>query len=131
MMRIRYFAIIVAGVFTATTPAFATEGNKSVASTKADASNANDTAIPFADHGGVRDWRADGSGAIYIQDTSGQWYRAELFASAFDLPFVQFIGIDAGPTGTLDRFGAIYVDGQRYPFRSFVKVDGPAIKKHN
>lgn len=81
--------------------------------------------IPFADTVGIRDWRADGRDAIYIEDVHRNWYRAELFAPAPDLPFVFYIGIDAGPTGTLDKFGAIYVDGQRYPIRSFERVPDP------
>lgn len=85
--------------------------------------------IPFADTVGIRDWRADSDDAVYIQDVQGNWYRAELFMPAFDLPFVQFIGIDAGPTGTLDKFGAIYVGGERYPFKSFVEVEGPSHSK--
>jgi len=87
-----------------------------------------DARIPFADHGGIWDWRSEGDSTVYFQDSHRQWYRAELFMPAFDLPFVEFIGIDAGPTGTLDKFGAVYVHGQRYPFKSFVKVDGPPKK---
>lgn len=85
--------------------------------------------IPFADSIGIRDWRADSDDAVYLQDVHGNWYRAELFMPAFDLPFVQFIGIDAGATGTLDKFGAIYVGGERYPFKSFVEVAGPTHRK--
>ena len=62
---------------------------------------------------------------IYFKDNFRHWYRAELFGPAFDLPYAQHIGIDASPSGTLDKFGAIYVRGQRYGFRSFERVDGP------
>ena len=81
--------------------------------------------IPFADTVGIRDWRPDGSDAVYIEDVHRNWYRAELFTPCPDLPFVHFISIDAGQTGTLDKFGAIYVDGQRYPFSDFVAVSDP------
>lgn len=81
--------------------------------------------IPFANTVGIRDWRPDGRNAVYIEDVHRNWYRADLFAPAPELPFVTFIGIDAGPTGTLDKFGAIYVDGQRYTFRDFVEVPDP------
>jgi hypothetical protein len=86
--------------------------------------------IPFADHGGVEDWRAVGDDVVYFQDTHRRWYRAELFGPAFDLPFVEQIGIDARPSGTLDKFGAIYVHGRRHAFRSFEQVDGPPTKRH-
>tara|TARA_A100001391_G_scaffold119169_4_gene81023 strand:- start:21196 stop:21579 length:384 start_codon:yes stop_codon:yes gene_type:complete len=82
--------------------------------------------IPFANTTGIRDWRPDGRDAVYIQDVHRNWYRAELYSPAFDLPYEMFIGIDAGPTGTLDKFGAIYVDGQRYPFKTFERVPDPS-----
>ena len=93
------------------------------------ADSAQSARIPFADTIGVWDWRAEGRSTVYIQDNHKQWYKAELFSPSPDLPFVQFIGIDAGPTGTLDKWGAVYIHGIRYPFKSFVKVDGPPTKK--
>lgn len=81
--------------------------------------------IPFADSVGIRNWRADGDGAVYLEDNSGRWYRAELFMPAFSLPFVNYIGVDAGPTGTLDKFGALFIDGQRYPLKSLVRIPDP------
>lgn len=88
-----------------------------------------EASIPFADHGGVSDWRADGNRTIYFQDQHRRWYRATLFAPALDLPYAERIGIDARPSGTLDKFGAVIVKGQRYPFSAFVAVDGPP-RKH-
>lgn len=88
-----------------------------------------EASIPFADHGGVDDWRAEGDSTIYFKDQHRRWYRAELFGPAFDLPYVEHIGIDARPGGRLDRFGAIYVRGHRYHFRSFERVEGPPAKR--
>jgi len=85
-----------------------------------------EASIPFADAGSVTDWRADGDQAVYFEDVHGQWYRADLMRPSFDLPFAEAIGIDSGPVGTLDRFGAIYVDGQKYQFQSFQKVESPS-----
>lgn len=84
--------------------------------------------IPFANAGGVDNWRADGDGAVYFQDQHRHWYRATLMGVATDLPFAEHIGIESGPGGTLDRFGAIVVGGQRYAFASFDRVDGPPAK---
>lgn len=106
-----------------------------VASAQSDASTVvadgrqEQASIPFANRGGVRDWRAQGSDSVYFQDNHGQWYLAKLMGSASDLNFTDFIGIDANPDGSLDKFSAIYVRGQKYPFESFVKVDGPPSKK--
>lgn len=87
-----------------------------------------DASISFANQGGVEDWRAEGDSTIYFKDQHNHWYRAVLIAPSFDLPFAEHIGIDAGPVGTLDRFGAVIVKGQRYPFTSFERVDGPPVK---
>ncbi len=86
--------------------------------------------IPFAGSTGIWDWRAHGDSIVYLEGAHNQWYRATLFAPATDLPFVNYIGIDARPTGTLDKFGAIYVHGRRYQLSSLVKVDGPPPTKN-
>ena len=84
--------------------------------------------IPFADHGGVDNWQSEGESTVYFQDAHRRWYRATLYMPAYDLPYAMQIGIDAGPAGTLDKFGAVVIKGRRYPFRSFVAVDGPPAK---
>ena len=71
------------------------------------------------------DWRAFGDKVIYFKDNHGRWFKATLFSAAFDLPFVDEIGIETRGSDTLDKFGAIVVRGQRYPLQSLVKVDGP------
>ena len=85
--------------------------------------------IPFADHGGVDNWRAVSDREIWFEDLHHRWYRAILTSPAFDLPYAEYIGIDARPSGTLDKFGAIYVHGQHYPFASFEAMPGPPPKK--
>ncbi len=85
--------------------------------------------IPFANSSGVWDWQSEGDEIVYFQDSHKRWFKAELMRPALDLPFVNHIGIDAGATGRLDKFGAIYVRGQRYVFKSFAQVDGPPKKK--
>jgi hypothetical protein len=85
--------------------------------------------IAFANHGGVRDWRADDRDTIYFQDRRRQWYKAELIGSSVDLPFTQFVGIDAEPSDRLDKFSSVYIRGQRYAFRSFERIEGAPPKK--
>ena len=80
--------------------------------------------IAFADHGGVRNWRAEDRDTIYFQDRHKQWYKAELASPSSDLPFALAIGIDSGSGGRLDRWSSIVVDGQRHHFLSFEKIDG-------
>lgn len=96
----------------------------------APASRTPQASIAFANHGGIQSWRADGDSAVYLEDRQRHWYRATLIGRAIDLPFAEAIGIDAGPNGTLDQFGAIVVKSQRYPFSTFEQVDGPPAKAH-
>jgi hypothetical protein len=88
-----------------------------------------DAYIPFANHGGVWDWRAEGDRTIYFQDRGKHWYRADLIGVAPDLPFVQFIGLDTKPGDRLDRFSGVYIRGQHYVFSSFDQVAGPPPRK--
>lgn len=84
-----------------------------------------EASIPFVNHGGIWNWAAQGDDTIYFQDVHRQWYKATLFAPSPDLPFAFGLRLDTGPMNTLDKWSAVYIDGQRYPFQSFVKVDGP------
>lgn len=88
---------------------------------------AAEASIPFANHGGIWDWRSEGDQTVYFQDSHRQWYRATLFSPATELPFVEFIGIDASPSGALDKWSAVYIHGRRYPITSLVKVSGPPV----
>lgn len=84
--------------------------------------------IPFADNGGIRDWRSEGNRTIYVQDRFRKWYKAELFHPVSGLPFAWSIGFDTSPMGTFDRFSYVVVDHQRVPVASLVRVDGPPAK---
>lgn len=89
-----------------------------------EARKASNDYIAFANHGGVRDWRAEDRDTVYFQDGQRHWYRAELMAPASDLPFTQFIGIDSDPGDRLDKFSTIYIRGQRYALKSFERIEG-------
>jgi hypothetical protein len=85
--------------------------------------------ISFADSGGIWNWTTgEDDRTVYFQDRHRQWFKATLFMQAFDLPFTTAIRIDSGATNTLDKWGAIYVGRERYPFQSFEKVDGPPVR---
>ena len=89
------------------------------------AASAAEASIPFANHGGIRDWREAGDRTLYIQDRARHWYRATLMTSASDLPFTTAIGFDTGPVDRFDKFSSVVVRGQRYAVQSLVRVDGP------
>jgi len=113
-MKTIAFVAPLAAIFLASTPVMAAQGATSTYAS-----------IPFANHHGVRNWVAQGNDTIYFEDNFGRWYRAVLFAPSMDLGFTNAIGIDSGPMGTLDKWSAVIVRGQRYPFQSFERVDGP------
>jgi hypothetical protein len=84
-----------------------------------------EVSIPFANHGGIRDWRSDGDRTIYLQDSGRHWYKATLMNRAIDLPFTEAIGFDTGPIDRFDHFSSVIIHGQRYAVQSFVPVSGP------
>lgn len=90
---------------------------------------AKEARIAFANHGGIRDWQAIDRDTLLIRGNGNRWYKAELFAPAFDLPFALALGFDTSPSGTLDRFSSVIVRGQRYPLRSLVQLDGKPNKE--
>ena len=63
--------------------------------------------IPFAEHGGIRDWRADGSKGLWIQAAGGRWYYASFSSPCLDLPFARGIRFVAGSNGELSRWSSI------------------------
>jgi hypothetical protein len=65
--------------------------------------------IPFANHGGIRDWHADRDRGLWVQDVHGKWYYARLMGPCTGLDFAETIGFDTRPMGTFDRFSAIIV----------------------
>lgn len=90
-----------------------------------------DVRIPFANRGGIRNWRSYDKDTLYIQDRQRNWYKAELMGSAFDLPHSWAIGFDTSPSDTFDKFSTIVVRGQRYAIQSLVRIDGEPPKKRD
>lgn len=67
--------------------------------------------IPFANHGGIRDWKADRDQGLWVQDIHRQWYYAKLMAPCTGLNFAQTIAFDTHPLGRFDQFSSIFVPG--------------------
>jgi hypothetical protein len=84
-----------------------------------------EASIAFVDHGGVRDWQAQGDDKLYIQSSNGKWYLATLAMSAPELPYATAIGFETKGIDRLDRFGAVVVAGTRYPLSSLVESGPP------
>jgi hypothetical protein len=81
--------------------------------------------IPFANHGGIRDWRVENNQTLLIEGVGGHWYRAKLMSPAIDLPFADRIGFISEPSGALDKFSTVVVRGRRYPIISLTAAEPP------
>jgi hypothetical protein len=89
-----------------------------------------DVSIPFANHGGIRDWTADHDRGLWVQDVHRQWYYAKFMGPCIGLPFAQSIGFDTHPLGRFDKFSAIVVPGSgRCVVQSFALSGEPPPKK--
>jgi hypothetical protein len=82
--------------------------------------------IPFVDHGGIRDWRANDDRSMWIQARNGQWYYAEMFGPCFGLNFAERIGFVTEPSGSFDRFSSLIVDGQKCHIDTLRRSDPPS-----
>jgi hypothetical protein len=92
---------------------------------------ANNALIPFANLGGIQNWRADGSAALYVQGRNRKWYHAELLGSCPELPFANRVGLVVEPTGEFDRFSSIVVQGHQCMVKSLIESDAPPAKSHS
>ncbi|HEY8509983.1 MAG TPA: DUF6491 family protein [Steroidobacteraceae bacterium] len=87
---------------------------------------AKEASIPFANHGGIRDWAADDDRGLWLQDVHRNWYYARLMGPCVGLRFTETLGFDTGPLGRFDKFSAIVVPGgHRCVVQSFTPSEGP------
>jgi len=87
-----------------------------------------DATIPFANTTGIRDYSPEGDSALLIQDSAGKWYRAKTLGRCQGLDFANGIAFVTSPSGTLDRFSQIRVEGRTCPLTSLVRAEAPASK---
>lgn len=85
--------------------------------------------IPFADLGGIRDFRAESDSVLYVQGNHRKWYRVEFFGPCFGLRSSETLAFVTSHDGSLDRFSSVLVRGDRCYFRSFEAVDEPPFAK--
>ena len=68
------------------------------------------TSIPFAAHGGIRDWHSSDDQSIYLRDRSGRWYFAMFNGVCPSLRAAQTIQFVTDPAGTFDGFSSIITE---------------------
>ena len=84
-----------------------------------------EASIPFARRN-IFNWEADGDKGMWVQAIGRQWYYASFLSPCFDLQFRERVGFRFGPSGELDKWGAVIVP--HYPecvFKSFTLSAGP------
>ena len=74
------------------------------------------------------DWRIDSDKGMWIRGNSKQWFYATFMGSCPRADFAMRLGFRTGSMDTLDRFSAVYADGDICPLTSLVKSDGPPPK---
>jgi hypothetical protein len=82
--------------------------------------------IPFANHGGIYNWRAVNDRTLLIQARTRQWFKATLFAPCIDLSFAERVGFESNADGTFDKFSSIRVRKQKCSILSLVPTQAPA-----
>ena len=87
-----------------------------------DTSAARETRIPRISH--FLEWVADGQQGIFVRAESGRWYYARTRFRCSRLRPTVSLGFIA-PSGELDRFGALSVEGWRCPLISVVASEAP------
>lgn len=81
--------------------------------------------IPFADHGGIYDWRVVDNRTVLIQGQDRRWYKAVLLSPCINLPFAERIGFESNADGSFDKFGSIRVRDQNCPLVSLIETTAP------
>jgi hypothetical protein len=85
--------------------------------------------IPFANSGGISDWKRLDDSTLLIEDVHGHWYLAKLQAAAYDLAFSDSVGFVTPPTGELGKLSSVIVSRRRYPIVSLTRTDTPVKKR--
>lgn len=123
-MNIKVIAVLLT---TALSP-LAGAADAPVASAAASAAAAPEASIPFANHGGIYNWKVVNDRTVLIQSQSRRWYKATLMSSCIDLPFAERLGFESNADGSFDKFSMITARHQRCPLISLVETDAPSKK---
>jgi hypothetical protein len=85
-----------------------------------------EASIPLANHGGIRDWRADGSRGMWIEASSGHWFYASFSSQCTTLPIAIGVKFVPEPSGALSRWSSIRLGhNERCFFRTLQPSDAP------
>ncbi|MCB1692980.1 MAG: hypothetical protein KDI19_09450 [Pseudomonadales bacterium] len=97
----------------------------SLVAVNANADSTRPVTIPFVDYGGIRSWEPVGQEAILIEGRNNKWYKATFFSPCIGLSFPLAVGFVTDPSGSVDQFSSILVDGDRCWFKKLEQVPAP------
>ena len=87
---------------------------------------ARPASIPFADHNGIRDWEADGTQGLWVQDNSRKWYYGKFSFPCTGLQFKTGLRFKFSPGGAFDRWSEVSTpEAGRCPLKTFEASAGP------
>ncbi len=89
-----------------------------------------EVSIPFVRFGGIWSFDAPSDDLVYIQDRSGNWYRAQLYGPCIGLSWANGIGVDTRGSDTFDRYSALIVGHRHCRIESLTR-GGPPPKRHH
>lgn len=90
-----------------------------------------ESAIHFANHGGIHDYKPVNDHLLYVQSRDRSWYRVELLAPCSGLNFAVGIKFEPEPNGDFTRFSHVRVNGDSCPVVSMVAIEGRPPKSAN
>jgi hypothetical protein len=96
----------------------------------ASTSRPGDASIPFADHGGINDWRADKTRGIWVQSTNHKWFYGTFMTPCTGLDQSEAVGFVTSPSGDLDHWSYIVIRGTvPCHFASFTASEAPPTRE--
>lgn len=84
-----------------------------------------DASIAFPNHGGIRNFEANGERGLWIEDRQRRWYYAKFIGNCRGIDYANGVAFDVRGSSSFDRFGAIAVDGDYCLIESLVTAEKP------
>lgn len=85
--------------------------------------------IPFANHGGIRNFEANGDRGIWIEDRKRRWYYARIIGPCHNLGHANGLAFDTRGAASLDKFGGVIAGRDYCQFDSLVTAEKPLPRK--
>ncbi len=83
-----------------------------------------ETAIHFANSGGIYDYRATDDLVLHVQSRDKSWYKVQLVGPCSGLTFATGIGFEADSSGDFTKFSKVVVGDQKCSVTSVVAIEG-------